>query len=98
VRYVPPVRRCFSGCAFGLRSASRFISRSGSSLTTRAGQKIVSVVDADSFGYFEETTLGRIRDGDPATVKLTGYGQLVRGLCQKFAQMPREASYPWSHF
>jgi RND family efflux transporter MFP subunit len=46
------------------------------------GQKIVSVVDADSFwvdGYFEETTLGRIHDGDPATVKLMGYSQLVRG-------------------
>jgi len=46
------------------------------------GQKIISVVDADSFwvdGYFEETSLGRIHDGDPATVKLMGYSQLVRG-------------------
>jgi multidrug resistance efflux pump len=46
------------------------------------GQKIISVVDNDSFwvdGYFEETSLGRIHDGDPATVKLMGYSQLVRG-------------------
>ncbi len=46
------------------------------------GQKLISVVDTDSFwvdGYFEETSLGRIRDGDPATLKLMGYSQLVRG-------------------
>src|SRR3984893_264036 len=46
------------------------------------GQKLISLVDADSFwidGYFEETNLGRIHDGDPAIVKLMGYSQLVRG-------------------
>jgi multidrug resistance efflux pump len=46
------------------------------------GQKLISLVDADSFwidGYFEETNLGRIHDGDPATVKLMGYSELVRG-------------------
>jgi multidrug resistance efflux pump len=46
------------------------------------GQKLISVVDTDSFwvdGYFEETSLGRIHQGDPATVKLMGYSQLVRG-------------------
>jgi multidrug resistance efflux pump len=46
------------------------------------GQKLISVVDTDSFwidGYFEETSLGRIHKGDPATVKLMGYSQLVRG-------------------
>jgi RND family efflux transporter MFP subunit len=46
------------------------------------GQKLVSVVDTDSFwvdGYFEETSLGRIHEGDPAGVKLMGYSQLVRG-------------------
>jgi multidrug resistance efflux pump len=46
------------------------------------GQKLVSVVDTDSFwvdGYFEETSLGRIHEGDPASVKLMGYSQLVRG-------------------
>src|SRR3984885_393399 len=46
------------------------------------GQKLISVVDADSFwvdGYFEETGLGSIYEGDPATVKLMGYSQPVRG-------------------
>jgi multidrug resistance efflux pump len=46
------------------------------------GQKMISLVDADSFwidGYFEETSLERIRDGDPATAKLMGYSQLVHG-------------------
>jgi len=46
------------------------------------GQKVISVVDADSFwidGYFEESSLGRINDGDPATVKLMGYSEVVRG-------------------
>ncbi len=46
------------------------------------GQKLISVVDTDSFwvdGYFEETSLGRIHEGYPATVKLMGYTQLVRG-------------------
>jgi RND family efflux transporter MFP subunit len=46
------------------------------------GQKLISVVDSDSFwvdGYFEETSLRRILDGDPATAKLMGYSQLVRG-------------------
>jgi multidrug resistance efflux pump len=46
------------------------------------GQKLISVVDTDSFwvdGYFEETSLGRIHEGDLATLKLMGYSQLVRG-------------------
>jgi multidrug resistance efflux pump len=46
------------------------------------GQKLISIVDSDSFwvdGYFEETSVGRIHEGDPATVKLMGYKQLVRG-------------------
>src|SRR5258708_29803405 len=46
------------------------------------GQKLISVVDTDSFwvdGYFEETSIGMIHEGDPATVKLMGYSQLVRG-------------------
>jgi multidrug resistance efflux pump len=47
-----------------------------------AGTNEISVVDADSFwvdGYFEETNLDRIRIGDPASVKLMGYRQIVRG-------------------
>jgi multidrug resistance efflux pump len=46
------------------------------------GQKLISLVDADSFwidAYFEETSLGRILEGDPATVKLMSYSQLIRG-------------------
>jgi multidrug resistance efflux pump len=46
------------------------------------GEKSLSVVNADSFwvdGYFEETNLERIREGDPATVKLMGYREIIRG-------------------
>jgi multidrug resistance efflux pump len=46
------------------------------------GENIISLVDADSFwvdGYFEETNLEPIRVGDPASVKLMGYSQVVRG-------------------
>src|ERR1700726_4121178 len=46
------------------------------------GQRLISLVDADSFwidAYFEETSLGRILEGDPATVKLMGYSRLVGG-------------------
>jgi RND family efflux transporter MFP subunit len=46
------------------------------------GENIISLVDADSFwvdGYFEETNLEPIRVGDPASVKLMGYTQIVRG-------------------
>jgi RND family efflux transporter MFP subunit len=59
---------------------TNLLSRLGDYATV--GQKIVSVVDVDSFwvdGYFEETSLERIHEGDPATVKLMGYRQLVRG-------------------
>lgn len=46
------------------------------------GSNVVSLVDADSFwidGYFEETTLAGIHEGDPASIKLMGYPQIVRG-------------------
>jgi multidrug resistance efflux pump len=46
------------------------------------GQTEISVVDSDSFwvdGYFEETYLGSIHEGDPAEVKLMGQSQIVRG-------------------
>jgi multidrug resistance efflux pump len=46
------------------------------------GQNLISVVDADSFwvdGYFEETNLEPIQVGDPASIKLMGYRQIVRG-------------------
>ena len=46
------------------------------------GTNVISLVDADSFwvdGYFEETNLEPIQVGDPATIKLMGYSQIVRG-------------------
>ncbi len=45
-------------------------------------QNVISLVDADSFwvdGYFEETNIEPIRVGDPASIKLMGYRQIVRG-------------------
>ena len=47
-----------------------------------AGQRQISIVNTDSFwvdGYFEETVVHRIRDGDQATIKLMGYAPLLRG-------------------
>jgi multidrug resistance efflux pump len=46
------------------------------------GVNTISVIDADSFwldGYFEETNLARIHVGDPARIRLMGYGQIVHG-------------------
>src|SRR5262249_20042302 len=46
------------------------------------GRNVISVVNADSFwidAYFEETQLASIREGDPATIKLMGYNQLLHG-------------------
>jgi multidrug resistance efflux pump len=46
------------------------------------GQITISLVDADSFwvdGYFEETNLAAIQEGDPANIKLMGYRQVVHG-------------------
>jgi multidrug resistance efflux pump len=46
------------------------------------GQNEISLVDADSFwvdGYFEETNIEPIQVGDPASIKLLGYSQVVRG-------------------
>ncbi|HET6390187.1 HlyD family secretion protein [Hyphomicrobium sp.] len=47
-----------------------------------AGQQVVSIVDADSFwmdGYFEETALKHIKDGDPAKIWLLGYNKVLHG-------------------
>lgn len=46
------------------------------------GQGRISVVDADSFwvdGYFAETSLGSMREGDRATIKPMGHKELIRG-------------------
>jgi multidrug resistance efflux pump len=53
------------------------------------GQNEISVVDADSFwvdGYFEETNVDAIREGDPASIKLMGYHQIVRGHVDSIAR------------
>lgn len=52
------------------------------------GERSISVVKADSFwvdGYFEETNLSTIRAGDPATIKLIGYSQIIRGHVESVA-------------
>jgi multidrug resistance efflux pump len=49
----------------------------------------LSVVNSDSYwvdAYFEETALGRIREGDAATIKLMGYTPLLRGRVQGLAR------------
>jgi multidrug resistance efflux pump len=53
------------------------------------GQNRISLVDADSFwveGYFEEINLERIRVGDPASVKLMGYSEVLRGHVDSIAR------------
>jgi multidrug resistance efflux pump len=53
------------------------------------GENLISLVDADSYwvdGYFEETNLSRIHEGDRATVKLMGYPQVVRGHVSSIAR------------
>jgi RND family efflux transporter MFP subunit len=54
-----------------------------------AGTNQISLIDADSFwidGYFEETNLAGIREGDPASIKLMGYSQIVRGTVRSIAR------------
>ena len=46
------------------------------------GQNEIALVDSDSFwvdGYFEESNLASIKEGDPAKIKLMGYSQIVTG-------------------
>src|SRR5262249_50024828 len=53
------------------------------------GQAAISIVDSDSFwvdGYFEETALAAIREGDGASVKLIGSRQIVRGHVDSIAR------------
>jgi multidrug resistance efflux pump len=59
------------------------------------GQNKISIVNADSFwvdGYFEETQLGSIHEGDPVAVKLMGYDQIVRGHVNSIARGIRVAN------
>lgn len=46
------------------------------------GRNEIAIVDADSFwvdGYFEETKVHAIREGDPARIKLMGHREIVHG-------------------
>jgi multidrug resistance efflux pump len=55
----------------------------------QVGALQLSIVNADSFwvdAYFEETALGRIREGDAATIKLMGYSPPLRGRVQGLAR------------
>jgi multidrug resistance efflux pump len=54
-----------------------------------AGVNTISVVDADSYwvdGYFEETDLAPIREGDTAQIRLMGYSQVMRGHVDSIAR------------
>lgn len=54
-----------------------------------AGKAAVAVVDSDSFyvaGYFEETKLRAIREGDPATVRLMGHDGDLKGRVESVAR------------
>ncbi len=54
-----------------------------------AGINAISVVDVNSFwidGYFEETIIAPIREGDPARIKLMGHPQVLRGHVDSIAR------------
>jgi multidrug resistance efflux pump len=66
---------------------TNLLAQQGDFATT--GEKLIALTDANSFwvdGYFEETSLGPIRVGDPAEVKLMGYSQIVRGHVQSITR------------
>lgn len=49
----------------------------------------ISLVDAASFwvdGYFEETALASVREGDAATIKLMSHGEVLRGHVDSIAR------------
>src|ERR1700720_1837432 len=53
------------------------------------GQSEISVVDADSFwidGYFEETNVSSIQEGDAAKIKLMGYSPVIYGHVSSIAR------------
>ena len=53
------------------------------------GQNQITVVDADSYwvdGYFEETSIASIHEGDPVEIKLMGSSQIVRGHVRNIAR------------
>ena len=66
---------------------ANLLARAGNFAT--AQRNLVSIVDADSFwidAYFEETTVANIHVGDPAKIKLMGYGQPIVGRVDSMAR------------
>jgi multidrug resistance efflux pump len=66
---------------------TNLLTRLGDYATVGKGE--ISIVDADSFwidGYFEETSVSAIHEGDPAAVKLMGYSQIVHGHVESIAR------------
>ena len=66
---------------------TNLLTQQGNYATT--GTAALSVIDADSFwvdGYFEETTVAPIRQGDPAKIYLLGYKQVVLGHVDSLAR------------
>jgi multidrug resistance efflux pump len=53
------------------------------------GQKSISVVNTGSFwvdGYFEETALRQIHEGDPVRMRLMGHPEIIRGHVESIAR------------
>jgi multidrug resistance efflux pump len=66
---------------------TNLITQQGDYATT--GENLIAVVDTDSFwvaGYFEETALPQIGIGAPATIKLMGSQDIIRGHVDSFAR------------
>ena len=66
---------------------TNLLTQQGNYATT--GTAALSVIDADGFwvdGYFEETTIAPIREGDPAKIYLLGYKQVVKGHVDSLAR------------
>ncbi|MGO8777505.1 MAG: HlyD family secretion protein [Rhodomicrobium sp.] len=54
-----------------------------------AGQNNLSIVNTDSYwidGYFEETQLASIHEGDPVHIQLMGSTQILRGHVQSLSR------------
>jgi multidrug resistance efflux pump len=55
----------------------------------KGGDRDIAIVNSDSFwvdGYFEETSLGKIHDGDRVLIKLIGYHQVLHGHVEGIAR------------
>ena len=84
-----------AGSSFARRSngyVTNLLAQAGN--YANVGQRIVSLIDSNSLwidGYFEETALEKIHDGDPAAIKLMGYSHVIQG---HVAGVAREINVP----